>query len=89
MSDPVEFDPREWRQLTELLSLEQKGLLMEICCYEWDSGLKLYAIDSHAAKAISVNINKYKKVLASLIVEGLITINDDGLNTPYSNSDGL
>lgn len=85
MSDPIEFDPREWRLLTELLSLEQKGLLMEICCYEWDSGLKLYASDLHAAKAISVNINKYKRVLASLISEGLITVAIDGLKTPYSN----
>lgn len=66
----VRFYAGLWRSACMSLSCDEEGLYSKCCAYMYDTGRPVPADDSAAAKALGVNINKYKKLVAKLIAKG-------------------
>jgi len=68
----VRFYPSDWRSGCIGLSFEQEGLYVRICAYIYESGKRIPASDSAAARILGANTNAYRKVRNQLAELGKI-----------------
>jgi uncharacterized protein YdaU (DUF1376 family) len=78
----VRFYPSDWRSGCLGLSLEQQGLYVSICAFQWETGRRLFADDTQAAHALGLNPKNYRKVRDQLVDLGKLELHEDG----YSNA---
>ena len=64
------FFPSDWRSGCFTLNLEEEGLYIRSCAWMYDTGQSLPGNDAVAAKLLNVQVQKYSKVMASLIAKG-------------------
>lgn len=65
------FFPSNWRSGTvSTLNLEEEGLYIRCCAFMWDTGQPIPGNESVAARLLNVQVQKYQKVMASLIDKG-------------------
>jgi uncharacterized protein YdaU (DUF1376 family) len=63
--------PRDWRTGTiKILNLEEEGLYIRSCMFMYETGLPVPGDARIAAKLLDVQIQKYEKVMGSLIQKG-------------------
>ena len=74
----VRFYPSDWRSGCLGLSLEQQGLYVAICAFQWETGRRLFPDDTQAAHALGLNPKNYRKVRDQLVELGKITKHEDG-----------
>ncbi len=68
----AKFFPSDWRTGCLILNLEEEGLYVRVCMFMYDTGSALPDDDSKAAHLLHVQVQKYKKVMRSLIAKGKI-----------------
>lgn len=78
----VRFYPSDWRSGCLGLTLEQQGLYVSICAFQWETGRRIFADDTQAAHALGLNPKNYRKVRDQLLQLGKIEKHEDG----YSNA---
>ena len=78
----VRFYPSDWRSGCLSMTLEQQGLYVAICAFQWETGRRLFLDDKQAAHAIGLNPKNYRKVRDQLLEMGKIQQHEDG----YSNA---
>ncbi|MGE5510491.1 MAG: DUF1376 domain-containing protein [Bacteroidota bacterium] len=66
------FYPSDWRSGCAVLTLEEEGLYVRVCAYQYDTGQPIPDHDSTAARLLNVQIHKYRKVMGALIAKGKI-----------------
>jgi uncharacterized protein YdaU (DUF1376 family) len=64
------FFPSDWRTGCLVLNLEEEGLYIRCCAYMYDTGNPIPGNDVDAARMLHVQIQKYQKVMGSLIEKG-------------------
>jgi len=60
------------------MTLEQEGLLIRICAYQWESGRRLPLDAWQAAHALGLNPKNFRRVFAELLNLGKVTAHADG-----------
>lgn len=78
--DYVRFYPRDWRNGTSFLTLEQEGLYTRICAFRWDVGARVPVDRTAACRVLRINRNKYDRILDALIEAGKVVECADGLS---------
>jgi uncharacterized protein YdaU (DUF1376 family) len=68
----AKFFPSDWRTGCMNLDLEEEGLYIRICAYHYDVGKALPDDYPYCAHVLRVNLNKFTKVINSLIGKGKI-----------------
>ena len=68
--DWFRYFPRDWRDGCVRLNLEEEGLYSRVCNYMYLTMAPVPGDDATACRLLNVNINKYRKVLDSLIEKG-------------------
>ncbi len=66
------FFPSDWRTGCLILNLEEEGLYIRFCAYMYDTGSAPPDNDAITSRLLNVQVQKYKKVMASLIAKGKI-----------------
>jgi len=74
----VRFYPSDWRSGCMGLSLEQEGFYIRLCSYVYETGLRLPANDSAAAKFMGLHTNAYRKIRNQLAAIGKVICREDG-----------
>lgn len=74
----VRFYPSDWRSGCIGLSLEQEGFYIRVCAFIYETGRRLPASISEAARLIGTNANAYKKLHAQLVALGKLSHHADG-----------
>lgn len=74
----VRFYPSDWRSGCLGLSLEQQGLYVAICAFQWETGRRLFSDDTQAAHALGLNPKNYRKVRNQLVERGKLTRHENG-----------
>lgn len=74
----VRFYPSDWRSGCMGLSLEQEGFYIRLCSYVFETGLRLPANDSAAAKFMGLHTNAYRKIRNQLADIGKVILREDG-----------
>ena len=74
----VRFYPSDWRSGCLGLSLEQQGLYVAICVFQWETGRRLFSDDTQAAHALGLNPKNYRKVRNELVERGKLTLHENG-----------
>lgn len=64
------FFPSDWRSGCFTLNLEEEGLYIRSCAWMYDTGQPIPGNDAVAAKLLHVQVQKYSKVMQSLIDKG-------------------
>lgn len=64
------FFPSDWRSGCFCLNLEEEGLYIRACAWMYDTGQALPGNDATAARLLNVQVQKYSKVMQSLIDKG-------------------
>lgn len=64
------FFPSDWRSGCFNLNLEEEGLYIRSCAWMYDTGQAIPGNDATAAKLLNVQVQKYTKVMSSLIEKG-------------------
>lgn len=72
----VRFYPSDWRSGCIGLSFEQEGLYVRMCAYIYETGKRIPASDSAAARILGANTNAYRKVRDQLAALGKIITRD-------------
>lgn len=78
--DYVRFYPRDWRNGTSFLTLEEEGLYTRICAFRWDVGVRVPVDRTAACRVLRINRNKYDRILDALIEAGKVVECADGLS---------
>lgn len=68
----AKFFPSDWRTGCMILNLEEEGLYIRVCMFMYDTGTAIPDDDQKAARLLNVQVQKYQKVMASLIAKGKI-----------------
>lgn len=66
----AKFFPSDWRTGCLVLNLEEEGLYIRVVAYMYDTGKPVPSDDRQAARLLNVQIQKYMKVIESLIEKG-------------------
>lgn len=66
------FFPSDWRTGCLVLNLEEEGLYIRFCAFMYDTGRAPPDNDAITSRLLNVQIQKYRKVMASLIRKGKI-----------------
>jgi uncharacterized protein YdaU (DUF1376 family) len=66
----AKFFPSDWRTGCLTLTLEEEGLYIRVCAYMYDTGKPLPDKDREASQLLRVQVQKYEKVMKSLIAKG-------------------
>ena len=66
----VQLYPTDWWGGCASLSLEEEGLYMRACTWMWSTGQPIPGNNAVASKLLRVQIQKYEKVMGSLIEKG-------------------
>ena len=66
----TKFFPSDWRSGCLPLNLEEEGLYIRACMFHYDTGRALPDNDAEASRLLNVQIQKYQKVMRSLIDKG-------------------
>lgn len=74
----VRFFHSDWRSALLGMTLEQEGLLIRICAYQWESGRRLPLDEWQAAHALGLNPKNFRRVFAELLSLGKVTAHADG-----------
>lgn len=74
----VRFYPSDWRSGCIGMTLEEQGLYVAICAYIYETGKRVPLANAAAAKILMVQVQKYAKVIQSLIAAGKVTTHEDG-----------
>jgi len=64
------FYPSDWRQACMTLTMEEEGLYSKACSYMYDTGRPVPGADLEAARVLGVHVQRYRRVLASLLEKG-------------------
>jgi len=64
------FFPSDWRSGCFTLNLEEEGLYIRCCAFMYDTGKPVPGDDKAASRTLNVQIQKYQKVMQSLINKG-------------------
>jgi uncharacterized protein YdaU (DUF1376 family) len=64
------FFPSDWRSGCLALNLEEEGLYIRCCAFMYDTGQPIPGNDTVAAKLLNVQVQKYEKVMKSLVAKG-------------------
>lgn len=68
----AKFFPSDWRTGCMNLDLEEEGLYIRVCAYHYDVGKALPDDYPYCAHVLRVNLNKFTKVMDSLIAKNKI-----------------
>lgn len=68
----AKFFPSDWRTGCLVLDLEEEGLYIRLCMFHYDTGKALPDDYPRAARMLNVHINKFRKVMDSLISKGKV-----------------
>jgi uncharacterized protein YdaU (DUF1376 family) len=66
----AKFFPSDWRSGCLVLNLEEEGLYIRCCAFMYDTGSAIPGDDFAAARLLSVQVQKYQKVMRALIDKG-------------------
>ncbi len=68
----TKFFPSDWRTGCLVLNLEEEGLYIRLCMFHYDTGKALPDDYPKAAGLLNVHVNKFRKVMDSLISKGKV-----------------
>jgi uncharacterized protein YdaU (DUF1376 family) len=68
----TKFFPSDWRTGCLVLNLEEEGLYIRLCMFHYDTGKALPDDYPKAANLLNVHVNKFRKVMDSLISKGKV-----------------
>ena len=74
----VFFYAGDWRSGCIGLTLEQEGLYVSVCAFQWETGRRVPIDDRDAASALMLDMRMYRRVRDQLIERGKLHAADDG-----------
>lgn len=66
----AKFFSSDWRSGCAALTLEEEGLYIRCCAFMYDTGTFIPTSDKEASRLLNVQIQKYTKVMGSLVEKG-------------------
>jgi uncharacterized protein YdaU (DUF1376 family) len=75
----IRFYASDYRSGTICLSVEEEGLYIRCIAYMYDTGNPIPADEREAARILSVNLLKYRKLMTALLAKGKFMVTNRGI----------